>query len=1147
MFFLWPTCSALLRRTRLKFRSFVYIFLLAVALLAVAGSVCAAARARADAGDYEGRPIAGIEVVIEGAPNDTVAQGEFASLLVVGREYSAVRVRESLQALFDSGRIANARVEVIEVAGPGASAGAGVNARPIRLRFVVRRQVLVREVVVALAATPGSPLSTDELRARLNMLEPGARVSEQNLRRNADLIQEYLRDRGFYRAEVEFAQQLDPSGTRATVTFRVTPNEQSRIAAFNINIKNFPDASVRPTLKLQPGAPFTRSLLGEDVGRIRQAIINLGYLAPQLDDPQVSLDSATNLVTINLKGGIGPKVSVAVNGYEMKEKRARELLPVKREGNIDLSAIVEGERRLRNKLQEEGYFFAEVSSICSVDGRAPAETAAEVQEGVTNTALQTCENLNPEELSGHAVQITYNVERGRRFKLKRIRIEGTSKLKYEDVQDELRTQEASALGFIPLLGYGRGYTSRELLAQDQNTIKKRMQDLGYRRADVAIRQGVSVAGEDLIITFAVTEGPLTRIAGTDLRGNQIYTSARLRQELVAAGHARCDARQPEITTPCFITRPGEPFSRSQARADGDQLLNLYARNGYVDARLDFSILELPKKGDEEQVRLVYTIKQEGDKVFINNIVINGVTGSSDTQSNKRRAIMETISLKEGDVLRADKISESERLLYATDAFRQVIITTENAGETASGFKKRDVMIDVEELKPRDRTIGGGFSTDNGPLGIFELRNVNMFGKLQQGAFRVRASRNQQIVRLEYANPRFQRYGERQYAPLALSLQYTRDSTVTRFFRSTIDRGNFGIVQRLDQQGKPIDVNCANPDESKCRTGTPTINRLTFTAETQRVLDQKTRSVVFLRYSYEDVRLFNISSLLIASILTPDKAIRLSRFGATFVRDTRDSEFDATRGEFFNIDYGLALRQLGGNISFNKLQTSYRRYQRVPFLRSTVLAANFTLGVASLFNPRDRDGNGRIDDVDRTLPISERFFAGGSTTIRGFGYEEAGPRVVAPSCFLAGRIDPSCGLFRDTKGKLIRLNPFLVPIGGNAEAITNLEARVQLTKLFQVVPFYDGGNIFRHAGDIFRKGGKSNDPNLSEIERANLRAQWTHTVGLGFRIKTPIGGSLAIDYGFLLNPPVFLLPQRMDGPAEIHPKSSQIHFRFTQTF
>ena len=37
------------------------------------------------------------------------------------------------------------------------------------------------------------------------------------------------------------------------------------------------------------------------------------------------------------------------------------------------------------------------------------------------------------------------------------------------------------------------------------------------------------------------------------------------------------------------------------------------------------------------------------------------------------------------------------MLYATDAFRQVIIRPKNAGETSAGFKKRDVIIDVEEI------------------------------------------------------------------------------------------------------------------------------------------------------------------------------------------------------------------------------------------------------------------------------------------------------------------------------------------------------------------------------------------------------------------------------------------------------------------
>lgn len=1128
-------------------RRFFSFTLLLLAALIAAQSINAAIVSTPDIGDYEGRIITSVEIVIEGSPSDAAAEAEFVSLLQVanGTQYTAVRIRESLQSLFDSGLIANARVEVSETCQPAPNAGAN---RPLCVRFIVRRQVKVGEVKLSLIVPLNSPISEDEMRARLNMLEPGSRLSEQVLKNNADLIQAYVRDKGFFRADVEYAQIRDPSdasGTRQTVVFTITPGEQARVADFKIGITGFDAASVRPKLKLQTGSAFSRSALGEDIARIRQAIISTNRLAPQLDDERVILNSETNEVAIELSGAVGPIVEVKVENYSLKEKTVRSLLPIKREGNIDYSAIEEGKRRLTNKIQENGYFFAEITTICTVTP-PPANITL-------NGTPEMCENLNPQELSDHTVKITYNVERGRRFKLTDIRIEGTRELKIDDVVDELRTQTANALGFIPILGYGRGYTSRELLVQDQRTIEARMRELGYRNARAIVRQGVSIEGENLIITFAVEEGARTKIAGMEIRGNKIFTEARLREELGEAGRARCAAKLDAADyTPCFRTDVDQPFSRSQARADGDAIINLYARDGYVDALLEFSTLELPKtklSGGtlEEHVRLLYTISREGDKVFVNRILVNG-----NVRTN-REAILELVSLKPGDVLRADKLSESERALYATDAFRQVITRTEPAGETESGFKKRDVIIDVEELKPREMRYGGGYSTDNGPLGFFDIRNLNMFGNLKQGAFRVRASRRQQIVRLEFLDPRFQTYGDNQFAPLALSAQYQRDTTVTRFFRSTIDRGAFGIVQRLDENGKPI-------DQFGEAAGEPTINRFTINAETQRVIDRGKRSILFLRYRYEDVRLYNINSLLIASILRPDRAIRLSGFGATYVRDTRNSQFDTTRGDFLTFDYSLSLRQLGGNISFNKFQANYRRYYQLKSVRGTVLAGNVTLGLAHLFNPRDRNENGIIDDVDRTLPISERFFAGGSTNLRGFGFEEAGPRAVQPECFLPppGAVPPPptpntprCGVFRNSKGELIQLDPFVVPIGGNALAVVNFEARTSLTKVFQIVPFYDGGNVFRRIGDIFGGGsGVEDDPNASLFDRINahnLRARWTHTVGLGLGIKTPLGGTLSVDYGYLLNPPEFLIPQQTGDPAIFRPKRGQLHFRFTRAF
>ena len=1085
----------------------------------------------AQVGDYEGRPVAAVEIVLEGTPADAAAQAEFKSMLKIsaGSEYSAVNVRQSLHDLYNSGRVASARVEISE-----AGNGSGRTA-PIRVRFVVQRQIVVAGVSIRIGTTTGTPIARDEIRARLNLLEPGRRLSIPSIERNADEIQSYLRDRGYYNATVEHSEVPDPSdvtGTRRRVIYTITPGPPVSVGRFDINIKGFDPNPVRPSLKLQAGEIFTREILGEDLMRIRQALIAKNYMAPQLEDPTVEFDSTKNEIDIKLEGNVGPVVEISFPGFDLKESKQQKLLPIKREGNLDYSILEEGARRVRLQLQEQGYFFAEVTPRCTVTPPAPNLTENGTQE--------TCRDLNPLDLNGHTIKVAYVVNLRRRLKLTDIRITGTNKLTIADILPQLKSRKASALALLPFIGaYGRGLTSTSLLEQDNRTVTAMMRDLGYRKNKVDVLQGISPTEDNLIITFQVTEGPLTRMAEIEIRGEKAFTEDRLRQELTIVKDA--------------------PYSSSQIRADNDQLLNLYAREGFIEAEVRPSIDELPMKGGDEQVRVVFNVNKEGAKGIVNDIVVNGVTGSASEQETKRAAIRRAVPLYAGEPLRADRINEAERVLYVTDAYRQVIISQQPAGDGPNGTRLYDLIIDVEEKRPRVMEYGGGYSTDLGPLGIFELTNVNFMNKLRTAAMRIRASQRQQLVRFELLDPRFVQYGKRRFAPLAISLQYLRDSSITRFFRSTIDQGTDGIVQRLDADGNPV-------DQFGNRAGEPTVNRFTFGIETQRILSQKSHSIIFFRYNYEDVRLRNIESLLLQPILQPDQVVRLSGPGVSFVYDTRQrcerrlpgsiageeetirggevcryNQTDATRGHFLSADFRVTARALGGNTSFMRFESSYRTYYKARRARNTIFAGNLTVGLARLFNPRDLNGNGQVDDFDLLLPISERFFSGGSTTLRGFGYQEAGPRqTIIPM-----------GEFHDSSGNRVGVNPFTVPIGGNAMVVTNLEARVPVTPDLQVVPFYDGGNVFRSLGDILNPTPITPTGNfVTDVNLQNLRVRWSNTVGVGFRFKTPLGGALAVDYGYLLNPSEFLIPQNLNTvptTAIYRLHQGQIQFRFTQTF
>jgi hypothetical protein len=123
-----------------------------------------------------------------------------------------------------------------------------------------------------------------------------------------------------------------------------------------------------------------------DLAKIRDALVAVNFLSPVLNDARVVRDAETNRVNIELTGAVGPKVDVKITNYELSEKAQHDLLPVKREGNIDYSAIIEGERRMRNKLQEDGFFFA----------RSLKSVASPIRRRTWDQRHQeTCENLNP--------------------------------------------------------------------------------------------------------------------------------------------------------------------------------------------------------------------------------------------------------------------------------------------------------------------------------------------------------------------------------------------------------------------------------------------------------------------------------------------------------------------------------------------------------------------------------------------------------------------------------------------------------------------------------------------------------------------------------------------------------------------------------
>jgi outer membrane protein insertion porin family len=1064
---------------------------------------------------YEQQRITKIDIAISGAEDDTKAIEEYRRLVrdSVGEVYSTPRIRDAIAALYDTKKVDTVTVSAALENGGG-----------VGLNFNIKRKTQAQRVAVVVGKAAGEKVTEDDLLFKLNLVTPGSVITEQTLRSNADQVLAYLRERGYYKSEVVYEQRPLQYQTDVGVTFRVAPGEPARVDEVSVKIGGYEKPIPPKSLKLRKGGLYTRERVLADISKIRDLLRKEKFGAPELDEPRVTYDSDANTISVRFTGNAGPTVEVVreTEGKVEKESR-RSLLPVLREGTLDYAAIVEGERRLENHYQEQGYFFAEVTPVCSVTPRLVDSENNPLQ----NDSQFLCSFLSSEDLTGRQVLIKYQVDLKFKSTLTQLRVRGTDKLTTEDVRTVLNSQEANPLGIIPVLGYGRGYTSERILEEDQNTIQSLMSELGYRDAQVRVNRGVSPSGDELIITFEIDEGPPTVVTEVEITGNKAIATDVLRAEL-----------------PALV---GNNYSRAKVRNAMQRLAKYYSDAGFYDARVTSSIIEpvVIKSDEPRKLKVEFKIESEGRKVVINRVLVTG------NYSTERETVLKAIALRKGELLRAADIYASEQNLYGTDAFSRVEIKSQPAGDAPDGSRLTDVIVSVEEQPPRLMSYGGGYSTDVGLSGFFDIRHVNLFGNLWQGGARVKFSQRQQLVQFDFIDPRFLPDGKNRFAPLTLSAQFQRDSTVTRFFRSAFDRGTFGIVQRVDSSGNPI-------DQFGAPAGSPTINRFAFTAETSRTISRKNRSILFARARFEDVRLANIDSLLIKDLLLPDSRTRISGFGVTLVRDTRQNcavkyslldliakgeqtdpcrynASDPTRGDYLTADYNVSLPFLGANIGFQKFQVSYNYYYTFPSIkgRSATLAARAIVGIGSVFSNGNRFTSAAFPSLNGLLPISERFFAGGSNNLRGFNFEEAGPRVV---------IMPT-GIFRDSRGNPVFLDPFTIPFGGNAIAITNIEARVPISKSIRAVPFYDGGNVFRRANEIFNPA----NPAATDIDGLNQRARWTHTIGLGFRIKTPVGGEFGFDYGRLLNPPIFIIRQPSGPNALYKLPQDHIHFRFSQAF
>jgi outer membrane protein insertion porin family len=619
--------------------------------------------------------------------------------------------------------------------------------------------------------------------------------------------------------------------------------------------------------------------------------------------------------------------------------------------------------------------------------------------------------------------IAYEISRGDRFRLAGVSFEGNKYFSKDLLSGRLQLQPASFAS--------NGRFSQKMVRDDTDSIKAMYVSNGFRDVQVTAAVDNDYHGKkgNLFVSFRIVEGPQTLVASLQIEGNHAISEDAL---YAVVG-----------------STPGQPYSEADVASDRNNILAMYYNEGFPEAHFREDVTP----GDSPTlVRLVYHIT-EGGRIDVAKVLVTGY------QFTRPGVIARQVQIEPGGPLREGDVVDTQRRLYNLGLFSRVTIAPQNPN---GADPEKTMVVDVQEGKRYTIGYGGGFEVQEiaascnnpnpescnpnasviaaSPRGIFEIARSNMFGRTETLSFKGRVSTLQYRAVLSYTAENFLNNKN-------LSWQITGfadKSQDINTFTSTRYEGAFQVAEKLSSSS----------------------------------------SLVY-RYFYRRVRASDIKVALDEIPLLSQPTL-VGGFGITYVRDRRDNPADAKHGTFNTVDLSDALRSVGSSASFFRAflqNSSFHSFGRAfVFARSVRFGVEQVLG--NTVEPGDPSCLSTTEVTCTTIPLPERFFAGGGTSLRGFGLNQAGPR------------DPTTGF----------------PVGGLAVLAFNQELRFPMN--LPIIGNRLGGTIFYDAGNVY-----------TDVEHISLAwkppannnlSYFSHTVGFGVRYPTPVG-PVRVDFGYQLNP------------------------------
>jgi outer membrane protein insertion porin family len=556
---------------------------------------------------------------------------------------------------------------------------------------------------------------------------------------------------------------------------------------------------------------------------------------------------------------------------------------------------------------------------------------------------------------------------------------------------------------------GRGKYHEEALDHDKMIILDFLQNRGYADAKVDIEVSHSEESGRIIILVKADRGEVFHIGGVTFSGNALYSNTEIEDAL--------------------LIHKGDIYSPEEIRETVQSIKNLYGKKGYIEANIHY---ELNLSRNEPMYNVHYDI-EENEQYKIGLI---RVLGNKSTNTN---VILRESLLVPGEVFDSRKLKATENRLEAVGYFKSVNVYSVRAPDDRSlGANYRDVVIEVNETSTGSISLFFGFSSMNRVFGGLDIteNNFDLSGLWKcwtDGASAFRGAG-------EYAHVKASIGSNEQSYVLSWLTPYLNDSR----WQFGFDVGySLSKLESKDYDTKKIFLN--------------------------------------LNATYPLTRFvaWGLSGRISNAIVNVDK-----------------NKIDAEQATKQERNSGLVVG-FGGNLSYNSTNSSYKASRG---LRSTLIGELAgirrhssqdrifpfvkTAWVNSYYYPVYSKGTLKFradvrytfplgDGTPDLLPISERYFLGGETSVRGFRTYTLGPKFKEPN-----------GSTSDD------------PVGGVSSHLASVEYLQNIIKPVDLFVFFDGGAI-----------------SINRFDMGNFRMSY----GGGIRLEVSRNMPVTIGYGIPINP------------------------------